>query len=730
MKLLPTELTTFEDKMQNLTTNGVKFSESFANLDFMKKAKEIQTASRATMKTQEAFKNLQQAIKTTGEEFVGIKEGIDETTEAFKKQQMTATALSSMGLSRLVAKIAAIEDKTKQAAEKNKLVEFLSGLDDLVPGVLQNVKDLNVKGLVQTETTARAANGGLTALKDGIRDVNSAIEGNDLLKAELGLKTLMGTAESTSDAFKQLFGDDAEAAKKAMEDFRDSFSGAGMTADEFLSNLTALRKATEDHNIAVQSANLLGKERAKIAKLNNDVTKLSLDLEKNKLLLAKAQTEQEKIRLRTTIKLLELQERQAVIARITATQGSGMGAAARVGELLGGRAGAVLQGQAGADRRSEELSTVTLKRDINKAQLEKTTDPEKRKELEAKIAEADAKIAMLEKLIEAGTGATLKDKIGALGDVLSPMADELAKLGPEGEFMSTAIMGAFTLGEVFTDTFSKIGDGALTTKERISAGLEGAAAAITAISAIMKASSNAAIAEIDKQIEAEKRRDGKSTESQEKLKALERKKDQMKRKAFEQDKKMKMAQTVIATSTAIMNAMKEDFPFNFVLSGLIAAMGAKQLGIISSMTYQGGAKSVGGPPTAIKMGQRSNRVDLAAGNNASGELAYMRGERGIGRMSNFRPAAAGYRMNRAAGGFVVGEQGPELFVPEMPGEIIPAGQRAGGVTNVNFAISAVDATGVEDLLVRQKGNIIGMIREAANEHGEMFLENVDTGTYN
>ena len=44
-------------------------------------------------------------------------------------------------------------------------------------------------------------------------------------------------------------------------------------------------------------------------------------------------------------------------------------------------------------------------------------------------------------------------------------------------------------------------------------------------------------------------------------------------------------------------------------------------------------------------------------------------------------------------------------------------------------INAVDAAGVEDVLSNQRGNIIRMIREAANENGERFLETVDTQTY-
>ena len=132
------------------------------------------------------------------------------------------------------------------------------------------------------------------------------------------------------------------------------------------------------------------------------------------------------------------------------------------------------------------------------------------------------------------------------------------------------------------------------------------------------------------------------------------------------------------------------------------------------------------------MGERNNTVDLARGNNAAGELAYMRGEDGAGTgATNFKPRGAfsGYK-HRNTGGYIVGEQGPELFMPETPGEIIPSGRVGGGEpTNVNFNINAVDASGVEDVLIQQKGHIIRMIREAANEHGHDFLEDIATETY-
>jgi len=156
------------------------------------------------------------------------------------------------------------------------------------------------------------------------------------------------------------------------------------------------------------------------------------------------------------------------------------------------------------------------------------------------------------------------------------------------------------------------------------------------------------------------------------------------------------------------------------------------------MSYQGGGSAPSAAkPSAINVGERQNTVDLARGNNASGELGYMRGEQGQGTgATNFKPGSAftGAKYRASGGetaGFMVGEQGPELFIPDRSGRIAPADETAAMATtsNVNFNISAVDAAGVEDVLVRQKGHIIRMIREAANEHGQPFLEDISDGSY-
>jgi hypothetical protein len=226
------------------------------------------------------------------------------------------------------------------------------------------------------------------------------------------------------------------------------------------------------------------------------------------------------------------------------------------------------------------------------------------------------------------------------------------------------------------------------------------------------------------------------------MKAMEAKKDQIKRKAFETNKKMMIAQAIMSTAAGVAGAMAVgtlyEIPVGLIAAGIVGAMGAAQIAIISGMSYQGGGNAPSATkPSAVSLGSRNNTVDLARGNSAGGELAYMRGERGQGTgATNFKPGSAftGAKYRASGGetaGFMVGEQGPELFIPDRSGRIAPADETAAmsNISNVNFNISAVDAAGVEDVLVRQKGHIIRMIREAANEHGQPFLESVSDGAY-
>ena len=71
---------------------------------------------------------------------------------------------------------------------------------------------------------------------------------------------------------------------------------------------------------------------------------------------------------------------------------------------------------------------------------------------------------------------------------------------------------------------------------------------------------------------------------------------------------------------------------------------------------------------------------------------------------------------------MVGENGPELFVPNQTGQITQSARGTNsGATTVNFNINTVDASGFEELLFRSRGTITQLINSAVNERGSRNL---------
>jgi len=351
-----------------------------------------------------------------------------------------------------------------------------------------------------------------------------------------------------------------------------------------------------------------------------------------------------------------------------------------------------------------------------------------------------------------------KAQLEIVKDLVRTGIEQFKQLGPEGEVVAAMMEGMLLitdsfvkLGETIENVFARVAKrtgeelgadglaGKLKFSEMAEIGLAATATVAASVSALMNtlaAATRNRIAGVDKEIEAEKKRDGKSKESVARIAQLEKKKEALKRKEFEQKKKAMMAEVVMSTAMAIASALPLlSNPLTAILGkvliGMIATMGAAQLAIISGMSYQGGGSGSagGGGVSSVSVGDRRSTVDMARSQGARGEIGYMRGEQGTGGPENFTPAFGGYR-NRAEGGnaaFMVGEQGPELFVPNRAGTIVPNDDIVGGgTTNVSFNINTIDASGVEDMLTVQRGNIIGMIRDAANSYGEDFVESVDT----
>jgi hypothetical protein len=80
--------------------------------------------------------------------------------------------------------------------------------------------------------------------------------------------------------------------------------------------------------------------------------------------------------------------------------------------------------------------------------------------------------------------------------------------------------------------------------------------------------------------------------------------------------------------------------------------------------------------------------------------------------------------------YVVGEEGPELFVPGASGRIVPNDALKGSQVSsssgeqdviINFNITATDAASFDDLLVSRRSTIVGIINEGMNRQGKRSL---------
>jgi hypothetical protein len=137
-------------------------------------------------------------------------------------------------------------------------------------------------------------------------------------------------------------------------------------------------------------------------------------------------------------------------------------------------------------------------------------------------------------------------------------------------------------------------------------------------------------------------------------------------KAFKLSKAIAIAEAVVNVARGISAALALPFPFNLGAAALVAAQGFAQISAIRGAQYTG-PREKGGP---VGSGQ-----------------AYL-----------------------------VGEKGPEMFVPNAGGQIVPNNQMSQPVT-VNFNINTVDARDFDTLLVERRGTIVGIINQAVERRG-------------
>jgi len=584
--------------------------------------------------------------------------------------------------------------------------------------------EAGIETLVKLETAAQRANAAFNSMREAAGAVQGSISEGNLSGAEFGISRLRDEAIAAAEAFRSLGTEEAAAkAAEALKTYNDITQSTGQSTEEYYQSLVRLRTAQEANKIAAEGLFRIGEELGALRKQENELAGITLQLLEIEIQLKGQLNEQTRVQLELQQKLLAEKGRAAEIGIIEKEQGAEMAAVARASDII----------DRGAIGRSAALPGEIEEQQGLKGELLGARDRAAAAgAAEADLASLDAVIEGVQTKINAlnqeQEGITTSAIIGNLRDAANPMIENLKQIGPEGELMASMTSGALTLAESFTEAFEKINEGSFTMQD----GMAMAATAVQALGSMQAAQSKAAVSAIDKQIAAEKKRDGKSKESVAKIQQLEKKKEKIERKAFEQKKKAQMASVVISTASAIMKEAEKGFPASLPGIAMFTAMGAMNLSAIAAQKYEGGSASVPSTPSKVSVGNRQNTVDLARAKSPSGELAYARGASGTGQgMTNFKPTpaftGAKYRANGGNTAFMVGEQGPEMFVPDRPGTIMPADdtETIASSTNVNFTINAVDGPSVQEMLLGQRGNIIEMIREAANETGETFLESVN-----
>jgi len=117
-------------------------------------------------------------------------------------------------------------------------------------------------------------------------------------------------------------------------------------------------------------------------------------------------------------------------------------------------------------------------------------------------------------------------------------------------------------------------------------------------------------------------------------------------------------------------------------------------------TYEAGAKALASVPPPF--------------NFALAGIAIAGGLKLVNKIKGFEKGGAVSKGNP----ILVGERGPEMFVPNSTGQITQSARgTGGGATTVNFNINTLDASGFEELLVRSRGTITQLINSAVNERG-------------
>lgn len=253
--------------------------------------------------------------------------------------------------------------------------------------------------------------------------------------------------------------------------------------------------------------------------------------------------------------------------------------------------------------------------------------------------------------------------------------------------------------ERFTYSLMQVGDSSQSVWNSVTAGIQAAAG-------IMALSSQQAISEIDKQIAAEKKRDGQSETSRKKIAQLEAKRQK-------EEIKGKRISIISSTAAGIMQSFAQLGPWGAIPAAFIAAMGAMQLSALDSDSIvDPGSSNIG----KLELGSRENKVDVGMG-TTSGELAFIRGQQGVGGIQDFVPRARGSSLSPRVG-YITGEHGLEVVGSTSGGATVTSNEEVKKSESSKSAIFQLNISAMDtQSFIDRAGDLFLAVEAEANARG-------------
>lgn len=311
------------------------------------------------------------------------------------------------------------------------------------------------------------------------------------------------------------------------------------------------------------------------------------------------------------------------------------------------------------------------------------------------------------------TGLSGEDK--KFADMENQMSSYDTAIGKLSQLNSEATATAQSMGNL-ANAMIQFSQGSLDTTSMIAAGMQ-------TVSQMISYGTNQQISAIDAAIAAEQKRDGKSEQSKNKIKKMEAEKIKLQQDAAKK-------QIIIQTAVAVMQAATAvPYPFSIPLMVAAGLAGALSLAQASSATGMSDIAGSGGETASyLTLGERQKNVDvsMAAG---SGELSYVRGDKGIGSANGFIPRAEGGNTYPGVS-YKMGEHGTEVATPMVPTKVTPADEVSKGTTSgspgrsVQLNIQAMDAKSFMEYALENPAAFQAAVELALNEQG-LSLKNLN-----